>query len=260
MTILDKIVENKKKELEVLTGLITVRELESSKLFSRKIISLSEFLLNKNRTGIIAEFKRRSPSKGIINSSSSVMEVTSGYFREGASGVSILTDTQFFGGSKADLLNIREKSNFPILRKDFILDEYQVIESRAIGADVILLIAAVLEKDKILSLSKLARSLGMEVLLEVHETAELEKVNLHVNLIGVNNRNLKTFEVNTDVSEKMAEKIPHEFLKISESGISSSGVIKNLRATGYDGFLIGEKFMCSPDPVKAFSQFVNELI
>ena len=260
MTILDKIVENKKKELEVLTGLITVRELESSKLFCREIISLSEFLLNRNRTGIIAEFKRKSPSKGIINSSSPVIEVTSGYFREGASGVSILTDTQFFGGSNADLLNIREKSNFPILRKDFILDEYQVIESRAIGADVILLIAAALEKDKILTLSKLARSLGMEVLLEVHEADELDKVNMHINLIGVNNRNLKTFEVNTDVSEMLAEKIPHEFLKISESGISSSGVIKHLRTVGYDGFLIGEKFMCSHDPVKAFSHFVKDLI
>ena len=260
MTILDKIIENKKKELEVLTGVTAVRDLENSRLFKREIISLSEFLLDKSKTGIIAEFKRKSPSKGIINSSSSVVEVTSGYFREGASGISILTDTQFFGGSTTDLLSAREKSLFPILRKDFIINEYQVIESKSIGADAILLIAAALEKQVIMNLSQLARSLGMEVLLEIHEENELDKINRYVNIIGVNNRNLKTFEVNTDISEKMAESIPPDFLKISESGIYSTHTIKELRVSGYDGFLIGELFMCSPDPVKAFSEFVKDLI
>jgi len=260
MTILDKIIENKKKELEVLAGITAVRDLENSRLFKREIISLSKFLLDSNRTGIIAEFKRKSPSRGIINSSSSVVEVTSGYFREGASGVSVLTDNQFFGGSTSDLMNAREKSKFPILRKDFILDEYQVIESKAIGADAILLIAAVLEKQDILNLSRLARSFGLEVLLEIHEKEELDKVNGYINIIGVNNRNLKTFEVSTDISEKISEKIPQGFLKISESGISSPQVIKKLRTSGYNGFLIGEKFMCTPDPVKAFSELVKDLI
>jgi indole-3-glycerol phosphate synthase len=260
MTILDKIIENKKKELAVLTGVTSVRNLENSRLFKREIISLSEFLLDKSKTGIIAEFKRKSPSKDNINSSSSVEEVTSGYFREGASGVSILTDKQFFGGSASDLLHAREKGLFPILRKDFIIDEYQVIESKSIGADAILLIAEALGNQKILNLSRLARSLGLEVLLEIHEPDSLEKVNQYVNIIGVNNRNLKTFEVNTDISEKIAEKIPPGFLKISESGISSPRVMKMLRIYGYDGFLMGEKFMSASDPVKAFSAFVKELI
>ncbi len=260
MTILDKIIKNKRRELNLLTEATPVRDLENSRLFRRQIISLSEFLLDKSKTGIIAEFKRKSPSKGIINSLSAIGEVTSGYFREGASGVSVLTDTQFFGGSNADQFLIRGKSFFPILRKDFIIDEYQVIESKSIGADAILLIAAALGNQEILNLSRLARSLGLEVLLEIHEPDELEKVNQYVNIIGVNNRNLKTFEVNTDISEKLAEKIPDGFLKISESGISSPRVINNLRVYGYDGFLIGEKFMGTSDPVKTFSEFVKDLI
>jgi indole-3-glycerol phosphate synthase len=260
MTILDKIIENKRKDLEKITGLITIRDLENSRFFKREVISLSESLCDKSKTGIIAEFKRKSPSKGIINSSSLVEEVTSGYFREGASGISILTDTQFFGGSNNDLLIAREKSHFPILRKDFIINEYQVIESKSIGSDAILLIAAVLGKKEITNLARLAQSLGMEVLLEIHNPDELDKVNQYINILGVNNRNLKTFEVNTDISEKIADKIPSLYLKISESGISSPQVIKKLRVIGYNGFLIGEKFMCTPDPVKAFSEFVKDLI
>lgn len=260
MTILDKIIENKRRELNFLTEETPVRDLEKSRLFKRQIISLSEFLLDKSKTGIIAEFKRKSASRGIINSVSAIEEVTSGYFREGASGVSVLTDTQFFGGSNADLFCIREKSFFPILRKDFIIDEYQVIESKSIGADAILLIAAALGSKEILGFSRLARSLGMEVLLEIHEAVELDKLNQYVNIIGVNNRNLKTFEVNTEISEKLAEKIPDGVLKISESGITSSRVLKKLRVSGYNGFLIGEKFMCTSDPVNAFSEFVKELI
>lgn len=259
MTILDKIIENKKKELSILEKLTPVKELEKSGYYSRKAFSLSAFLSEKNKTAIIAEFKRKSPSKGIINSFSMAGDVVSGYFREGASGVSILTDTQFFGGSVSDLLVVRDKSEFPILRKDFIIDEYQVIESKSIGADTILLIAAVLRSSEILKLSELARSLGMEVLLEVHEPDELEKVNQYVNIIGVNNRNLKSFEVDINTSVKMAGLIPPGFLKISESGISSPASIKNLISYGYNGFLIGEKFMSCPDPVRAFSDFAREL-
>ena len=259
MTILDTIIANKKKELNLLTRLTSVRDLEYSELFGRETISLSKSLLDKSRTGIIAEFKRKSPSKGIINSSSMVAEITAGYFMEGASGVSVLTDTQFFGGSIADLLHAREKCRCPILRKDFIIDEYQVIESKSIGADAILLIASVLDSDEIRNLSRLARSVGMDVLLEIHEPEELDKLNQFVNIIGVNNRNLKTFEVDTATSEKVAEKIPSDMIKISESGISSAEIVKKLRLSGYDGFLIGEKFMCTADPVKAFSAFVKEL-
>jgi indole-3-glycerol phosphate synthase len=260
MTFLDKIIENKNKELTILSRKTSVKALENSSLFQRETISLSEFLMCKNKTGIIAEYKRQSPSKGIINSVSQVDEVASGYFREGASGVSILTDTKFFGGSNADLLNIRELSLFPILRKDFIIDEYQVVESKSIGADAILLIAAVLGKKDILALSELARSFGLEVLLEIHESNELDKVNQYVNIIGVNNRSLKTFEVNTDISEELAEYIPAGFIRISESGISTPTIIRKLKAAGYNGFLMGEKFMSTPDPVKTFSEFVKDLI
>jgi indole-3-glycerol phosphate synthase len=259
MTILENIIENKKKELALLKKITTVRDLENSMSFRRKVISLSESLLDKTKTGIVAEFKRKSPSKGIINSTSQVGDVISGYVTEGASGVSILTDTQFFGGSNADIMHIREKSLFPILRKDFIIDEYQVIESKSIGADVILLIAAILGENEILRFSELAHSLGMEVLLEIHDPAELSKVNRYVNIIGVNNRNLKTFEVNTDISESLIQKIPDGFLKISESGIASCKIINKLRLSGYDGFLIGGKFMNAADPVKAFSEFVKDL-
>jgi len=257
MTILEKIIENKKKELILLKKLTSVSDLENSIFFNRKVISLSENLLDKGKTGIVAEFKRKSPTRGIINSSSQVEEVTTGYFTEGASGISILTDAQFFGGSKADILKVRETSFFPVLRKDFIIDEFQVIESKSIGADVILLIAAILTEKEVVKFSALARSLGMEVLLEIHDPSELEKVNRHINIIGVNNRNLKTFEVNTEISERLIKEIPDGFLKISESGITSGKIIEKLRVSGYNGFLIGGKFMSSADPVKAFSEFVK---
>jgi len=157
-------------------------------------------------------------------------------------------------------LHTREDSSFPILRKDFIIDEFQVIESKSIGADAILLIAAVLDKREVIDLARLARSIGLEVLLEIHDESELDKVNPYINIIGVNNRNLKTFEVKIDISEKLAEKIPYGFLKISESGISSPQIVKNLRDSGFNGFLIGEKFMCTSDPVSAFCEFVKDLI
>ncbi len=259
MNILDKIIAHKRKELASFSGLISVKDLEKRKTFNREIISLSEFLIDKNKTGIIAEFKRKSPSRGIINSEVSVVEVTSGYFREGASGVSVLTDNHFFGGSSADLLLARGNSIFPILRKDFIIDEYQIVESKALGADAILLIAAALTRQEILNLARSARSLGLEVLLELHDQAELNKINRYINIVGVNNRNLKTFEVDTDISVKIADKIPAGFLKISESGITSLQTIRSLKDAGYDGFLMGEKFMATPDPVKAFSEFVKDL-
>lgn len=259
MTILDKILENKKMEINRLIKSVTLKDLEGSSLFERKVVSLSGSIIDKNKTGIIAEFKRKSPSKDIINSFSTVEEVTSGYCNGGASGLSVLTDSQFFGGSNHDLMSARKKSTIPILRKDFIIDEYQVIESKSIGADAILLIAAALDKSAILNLSGLARSLGMEVLLEIHEQYELDRVNQYVNIIGVNNRNLRTFEVNTINSEMLAEKISSAFIKISESGISSSQMIRKLKSVGYDGFLIGEKFMSTSDPVKAFFDFVKDL-
>jgi indole-3-glycerol phosphate synthase len=260
MTILKDIIAHKKMMYATIAETITVKDLEKRPDFNRDIVSLSESLLDKNRTGIIAEFKRKSPSKGIINSSASVAEVTSGYFGEGASAVSILTDNKYFGGWSDDLTIARSNKLLPILRKDFIVNEYQVIESKALGADAILLIAAALTKKEIHRLAQLAASIGLEVLFEIHKQEELDKVNQYVNIIGVNNRNLKTFEVNTDISFEIEDKIPSGFIKISESGISSALIINKLRLAGYKGFLIGEKFMFDVDPVKAFSAFIKDLV
>ncbi len=185
--------------------------------------------------------------------------MTQGYSLAGASGLSVLTDNHFFAGSCADLTLVRDLNTIPVLRKDFIIDEFQVVESKAAGADAILLIASILDKKKVQSLAKLAQSLKMEVLLEVHTLHDLQMTNDNVNLIGVNNRDLKSFSVNTDVSLELADKIPEGFLKISESGISSPATVKMLRNAGYDGFLIGGLFMTEKDPVSAFSDFVKRI-
>jgi indole-3-glycerol phosphate synthase len=260
MTILDRIVENKRKELALAEASVSLQELEGSRLFDRKTISLSSSITDRAKSGIIAEFKRKSPSKGVINTSASAAEIADGYFREGAAGISILTDSHFFGGSNHDLISARDDSFFPILRKDFTISEYQVVEAKSIGADAILIIAAILGSREILNLSKLARSLGLEVVLEIHEKAELEKVNEFISIVGVNNRDLRSFEVNTSVSLDLAPKIPAGFARISESGITSPEEIHALRAAGFDGFLIGERFMATPNPVKAFSDFVKSII
>lgn len=259
MTILEKIIANKRREVADLVNLVPIKDLEKRSFFLRDIISMSASLTDTGRTGIIAEFKRRSPSKGNINSEADVAEVTKGYFREGAAGVSVLTDHHFFGGSSEDLYRARMAGTFPILRKDFIIDEYQIIESRALGADVVLLIAAALQEKAILNLAQLANSIGMEVLLEIHNEKELQMVNPYINIIGVNNRNLKTFKVEIAVSERLASFIPVDYLKISESGISSPVIIRKLKDVGYNGFLIGEKFMGTSDPVVAFTEFVEKL-
>jgi indole-3-glycerol phosphate synthase len=260
MNILEKIIAYKRKELAASIKRTPVKKLESSLLFSREIIPLTDYILNPAKTGIIAEFKRKSPSKGIINLVSDIEQVTSGYCRYGASGISVLTDNEFFGGSSTDLSRARAVCPVPILRKDFIINEYQIIEARAIGADVILLIAAALNKNRILQLARFARSIELQVLLEIHDSGEIETVNEFIDIIGVNNRDLNTFRVNTKISLEMAEKIPEQFVRISESGISSSAIVKELREAGYHGFLIGEIFMHTDDPVAAFSRFTKKIL
>lgn len=259
MNILEKIIAYKRKELAVSIKRTPVKKLESSLLFAREIIPLTDYILNPAKTGIIAEFKRKSPSKGIINRVSDIEQVTSGYCRYGASGISVLTDNEFFGGSSSDLSRARAVCPVPILRKDFIIDEYQIIEARAIGADVILLIAAALDKNRILQLARFARTIELQVLLEIHDPVEIETINEFINIIGVNNRDLNTFRVNTKISFEMAEKIPEQFVRISESGISSPAILKELREAGYHGFLIGEIFMQTVDPVAAFSGFIKKI-
>ncbi|WP_067036962.1 indole-3-glycerol phosphate synthase TrpC [Allomuricauda sp. CP2A] len=259
MNILDKIVADKRKEVDLKKSLITVQQLEQSVLMERTSISLASELKN-SATGIIAEHKRRSPSKSVINQGLNVQDVAKGYAEAGVCGMSVLTDGKYFGGSLDDLLLARASVNIPLLRKEFIIDEYQIVEARAYGADVILLIAAILSRDEIKSLSETAKSLGLDVLLEVHNEEELQKsIMPSLDMLGVNNRNLKTFEVSLDISKSLSEQIPDDFVKVSESGISTIEAIKELRPYGYQGFLIGENFMKTDDPGESAKKFIDEL-
>lgn len=257
MSILDSIVEYKKKEVDSCRELVSINELEALPDFSATCHNFKEALINQS--GIIAEFKRKSPSKGIINAVSKVEEVVKGYALAGASAVSVLTDFNFFGGSLDDLQKARKAIQIPILRKEFIIDEYQLIEAKAHGADAILLIAAILDKKRAGLLAKKAHDLGLQVLMEIHEESELDVLNEYLDVVGVNNRNLKTFEVNLHQSIILFEKIPKEFLKISESGISSAEDIVFLKKHGFHGFLIGENFMKTEDPAGALREFNNTL-
>lgn len=259
-TILDKIVFQKREEIKQAKAQVSIAQLEASELFARPTYSFRDFLLDPARTGIIAEFKRRSPSKGIINNRVTVEEVTTAYAAAGASAISVLTDTDFFMGKPADLIAARKVNNIPLLRKDFMVDEYQVLEAKAWGADIILLIAAILTPAEIQTLALLAKSLGLNVLLEVHNLEELQcSINPNIDAIGVNNRNLADFTVSVENSFKLAEHIPAEFMKISESAISNTAVIKQLKAAGFNGFLIGENFMREEDPGAAIRKFVLDL-
>jgi indole-3-glycerol phosphate synthase len=260
MNILDKIIFDKKREVELKKSIIPVSQLESSVLFDSRTISLSK-ILRSSQTGIIAEHKRRSPSKSEINYNFTVEEVVKGYESAGVCGISVLTDGKYFGGSLDDLLLARASVNVPLLRKEFIVDEYQILEAKAHGADLILLIAAVLTREEIKQLSEFAESLGLEVLLEVHNLDELRKsIMPSLNMIGVNNRNLKTFEVSLDFSKALASEIPNEFVKVSESGISSIEAINELKPYGYKGFLIGENFMKTDNAGASAKEFISKLI
>ncbi|AXT63194.1 indole-3-glycerol phosphate synthase TrpC [Aquimarina sp. AD10] len=259
MNILDKIVADKRIEVELKKSIIPTTQLENSVLFDRKTNSLANALRNST-TGIIAEHKRRSPSKAVINQKVSVQDVAIGYQKAEVCGMSILTDGKYFGGSLDDLLLTRASVELPLLRKEFIIDEYQLLEAKAYGADVILLIAAVLTRDQIKSLSEFAKSLSLDVLLEVHNQEELEKsIMPTLDMLGVNNRNLKTFEVSTDISKSLSDQIPDDFVKVSESGISSIEAIKDLKQYGYKGFLIGENFMKTENPGTSAIEFIQNL-
>jgi indole-3-glycerol phosphate synthase len=259
-TILDKIVKHKLGEIAQARSQASISRLEEEEAFHRECYSLKEFILDPARTGIIAEFKRASPSKGVINSTVSASVVTADYASAGASALSVLTDTHFFGGRISDLRQAREVNSIPILRKEFILDEYQIIEAKAIGADIILLIAAILDPAAIARFARLAKSLGLSVLLEVHNEEELQRSLCDdLDAVGVNNRNLADFSVSLQHSYDLVNQIPDTFLKISESGISNPQTIAALKQAGFNGFLIGENFMKEEDPGKAMQQFVDEI-
>jgi indole-3-glycerol phosphate synthase len=258
MNILDTIIAQKKIEVANRKKSIDIKNLEEQPFYKREPLSLKQFLLNNHKTGIIAEFKRKSPSKGIINATADVVEVTTAYTANGAACLSVLTDSDFFGGSTEDLLKARV-NNIPILRKDFVIDEYQIVEARAMGADVILLIAACLTPVEVKRLAAFAKSLQLEVLLELHAEEELGHICDETEIVGINNRNLKTFEVDIERSLRMAEKIPSTKIKVAESGISSVENIRLFKENGFRGFLIGENFMKQEKPAIAFAEFVSKL-
>lgn len=259
MDILNKIIADKKREVALKKKVLPASYLEKAALFNRQPISLSGQLKGK-KAGIIAEHKRRSPSRDVINQAHSIQDVVCGYSNAGASGISILTDGKYFGGSLEDLLLARASVDTPLLRKEFIIDEYQLLEAKAYGADVILLIAAVLDTPGIRALSEFAKSLGLEVLLEVHNEGELQKSLMpSLDMLGVNNRNLKTFEVSLDTSKRLAPLIPDDFVKVSESGIGTPAAVNELCSFGFRGFLIGELFMKSEDPASSASNFIKAI-
>ena len=258
MNILDTIIAKKKIEVEERKKTTSISELKNGPFFENETLSFKEYLLREDKTGIIAEYKRRSPSKGIVNDKSTVIEVTTAYAKYGASGISVLTDEEFFGGSLKDLLD-STVNEVPLLRKDFIIDEYQLIESKAYGAEIILLIAACLTPDEVVTLAGFAKNIGLNVLLEIHNEEELAHICHDVDVIGVNNRDLKTFTVDINRSIELSKQIPVDKIKISESGIDNIESINLLKEYGFNGFLIGEKFMREEDPGLAFQNFTKEL-
>jgi len=258
MNILDTIVASKKIEVAERKKNKSISEIKNGPFFKNETLSFKEFLLREDKTGIIAEYKRKSPSKGIINDKSTVSEVTMAYAKYGASAISVLTDEEFFGGSLDDLVEATI-NEIPLLRKDFIIDEYQLVESKAYGAEVILLIAACLTKDEVKTLAGLAKNIGLNVLLEIHNEQELAHICNDVDVVGVNNRDLKTFNVDISRSIELSKQIPTDKIKISESGIDNVASIKILKEHGFRGFLIGEKFMKEENPGLAFQNFTHEL-
>jgi len=259
MNILEKIAANKAREIELRKKVVPRPLLENTQLFKRPTFSLADALVSSD-LGIIAEHKRRSPSRPVINQSLPLADIVQGYSRAGVCGISVLTDMTYFGGCVDDLLMARAAVSTPLLRKEFILDDYQIIEAKSTGADAILLLACMLRPYEIKKFAVLAMSLGMEVLLEVRDLEEFERsVCPEISLIGVNNRNLKTFTTDIATSYEMAEHIPSEFVKISESGLNDVNTVAALRAAGYRGFLMGEHFMKTDNPGMAARHFMDDL-
>ncbi|MBR2647784.1 MAG: indole-3-glycerol phosphate synthase TrpC [Sediminibacterium sp.] len=258
MNILDTIVATKRKEVEEQKKRVSFEELSIQLLSTEKVYSLKENLINPGSTGIIAEFKRKSPSKGIINNEALVTEVTSAYCKYGAAAISVLTDQPFFGGSMEDLLAVTQLP-IPVLRKDFMIDPYQILEAKLAGASVILLIAACLSPTEVGMMTEKAHEVGLEVLLEIHNEEELGHISKEIDLVGVNNRNLKDFSVNLEHSIRLSQKIPAYIPAIAESGIHSADTVVTLKRAGFKGFLMGEYFMKEASPAIAFANFMNEL-
>lgn len=260
MNILDKIIATKKKEVAQRKKQVSIADFERTEFFGRPVYSMTEHLQKKSPVGIIAEFKRRSPSKGNIFNEAEVIPVVSGYEEAGCAGISVLTDEQYFGGKLEDLMVARSTVEVPLLRKDFIIDEFQIVEAKSAGADLILLIAEVLTGAEVLHLSRFARSLGLEVLLELHSEEQIPKLNEYLNIVGINNRNLKTFSVDLDASIRLLDRLEGDFIRISESGLSDPEAVVKLIDAGFEGFLVGENFMKTRRPGSACQEFIQEII
>ena len=258
MTILDNIIADKRLEVAARKQAMTLEHLKNQCAGLPKGRSLKEALRNSD-SGIISEFKRKSPSKGFIHANADVEQVVKAYQEAGCTGVSVLTDCDYFGGSITDFKKARTVLNVPMLRKDFMIDPYQIYESKLLGADVILLIASALTLEEAYDLGELAHELGMETLLEIHNEQELDYINRYTDMVGVNNRNLATFVTDVQISLDLVSKIPNNYVRISESGLSETSTVKGLRNAGYQGFLMGENFMKHQDPGQALSTFIHQL-
>lgn len=256
--ILDKIIANKRLEVERHKKDTPINELEKRLSTITTPASFKEAIKN-SRTGIIAEFKRRSPSRDWIFKDAKIEDVIPLYSQNGASAISVLTDMDFFGGELADLELAGSLTKTPLLRKDFVVDEYQLYQAKISGASAILLIASALTIDETKQLAKKAKELNFDVLLEIHNEQELHHINDKVDVVGVNNRNLGTFVTDIQISFDLTDKIPNEFIKISESGISQPQTVIDLQQAGYKGFLMGENFMKTSNPGKALEDFINQL-
>jgi indole-3-glycerol phosphate synthase len=259
--ILDEIVAHKQKEIEKFKEELPLVFLESRvEILHRSEVVSMKLALTNATTGIIAEVKRKSPSKGWIARNAIPEKIAYSYQTNGATALSILTDSEFFGGSNAHIrLARQEKVYIPILYKNFIIDEYQLYQAKVCGASAVLLIAACLSKDQCRDLINKAHQLNLEVLSEMHSEEETEYAELEPDMCGINNRNLGTFITDVNNSLNLIERLPAEAVKVSESGISDIDTIRQLKAVGYQGFLIGETFMKEPDPGLALNQFISQL-
>lgn len=258
--ILSQIADYKKQEVEERKTETPIDQLQEKPFFNRKPRSLQASIIEPTKNGIIAEFKRKSPSAGAINVNADVKSVTTGYAKSGVSGLSVLTDEPSFGGHLEDLYFARQYNQIPILRKDFMLDEYQVYEAKAFGADAILLIAAMIDRHRCERLAAVAHQLGLEVLLEVHNQSEIDShAGEYADIIGVNSRDLKSFSTDLSHAEKLFNQLPKSQVKIAESGIQQPEDAANFKKMGFDGFLIGSHFMQKNQPEEACAEFSRAL-
>lgn len=258
--ILSEIIANKRKEVALQKERVSLSEMEKGLATATVPFYSLKAALESSNSGIIAEFKRRSPSKGWLFQTANVNEVTKAYAASGASALSVLTDEKYFGGTMNDLRQATTGVSIPVMRKEFIVDEYQLFEAKLSGASAVLLIAAAITREECKRFTELANQLGLEVLLELHDEGEVDHIGPLNSLVGINNRNLGSFVTDLQKSFRMADLLPKEAVWVSESGISNAGIVKDLRAAGYRGFLIGEHFMKSGHPGQSLEEFIDSIV